>query len=791
MAERPRADGERRKARWRYAGRYAGRALRPASARAALVLVVVLLGGALYVRLGPVPGAVLSLDDAQPSVQVYDRHGEPLYEARSERGTRGASLRTLPPDRLPPVVVAATLAAEDHRFRSHPGVDPIAVARAFWRNLRAWRVVEGGSTISQQVVALAEARAGRAAARTWWGKVRESVIALRLEHRLTKDEILARYLTFAPYGNQIEGIARASTYYFGVTADELTPSQAAYLAALPQRPGRFNPRRDPTVAQARQQHILRRMHEQEWLDAGALQVALAERTHISASEPESIAPHWVQRALAHAPESGPVEPFVRTTLDAPLQRTVLGILRAQQPLLAQHHARQVSVVVLDNHTNEWRVWVTIGSDIDAAMTPRQPGSALKPFTYAAAFERGWHPGRVLADIPSTFPTAEPGILYSPRNYDGRFRGPLRARLALAGSENVPAVALAADIGVPAVADLLRRVGISTLDKTATHYGLGLTLGNAEVRLDELTRAYSLFASHEKTSGVFSDEKYTRRNSYSARTRYWITDILSDPDARRYIFGEGSSLDFPFTVAVKTGTSQAYHDNWTIGFTRDVTVGVWVGNLDRTPLRYSSGVSGAGPIFHDVMLAAVEHARGAVPLFDSTPIQELPDGLRDVTLCADSGMVAGAACPARVREHLPHDADGTTCTWHHASERGVITIYPEPYRSWAAGVSSNAPGTDAPAPPLTSAPAHQRAAFGITSPPTGATYLIDPTLRPDFQTLPLRAQGAVGRVEWRLNNRPLGTTLGDTPLAWTLTRGSHTITARDANGQTAQSRIVIR
>jgi penicillin-binding protein 1C len=759
---------------------------------AGLVLVA-----ALYVRLGPVPATLLDVSDARPSVQVYDRHGERLYEARSERGTRGA---WLPPDRLPPIVVAATLAAEDHRFWSHPGVDPIAITRAFWRNLREWRVAEGGSTISQQVVSLAEARAGRPLGRGWFGKLREATLALRLEHRLAKPEILARYLAFAPYGNQVEGIARASTYYFGVPADDLTPAQAAYLAALPQRPGRFNPRRDTALAQPRQHRILHRMYEEGWLGADALQVALAERIRISAEEPESIAPHWVQRTLASQTGPGDVG-AIRTTLDAPLQRTVLGILRAQRPALDRHHARQVAVVVLDNHTQAWRVWVTDGSDIDAAMTPRQPGSALKPFTYAAAFERGWHPGRVLADVPSTFPTAEPGILYSPRNYDGRFRGPLRARLALAGSENVPAVALAADIGVPAVVDLLRRAGISTLSQTAAHYGLGITLGNAEVRLDELVRAYSLFAGEgagKKTSGVFfediRDEKDTRR-LFSGRTTYWITDILADPEARRYIFGEGSSLDFPFVVAAKTGTSQAYHDNWTIGFTQDVTVGVWVGNLDRTPLRYSSGVTGAGPIFHAVMLAAVEHARGTLPLFDATPIHAVPTDLREATLCADSGMAAGAACPARVREHLPHDTFTSQCTWHHASDRGVITVYPAEYREWASLRTPDSARHPQPTAPLQPGSGQARTAaktpLTIVSPPSGATYLIDPTLRPDFQTLPLRAEGAVGRVAWSVNGTSVGSTIGDAPLSWPLTRGQHTVTAVDANGRTARTHILVK
>ena len=254
--------------------------------RKTAVASVLALGAVFSLRMGPVSDVLLQVDDTRPSVMVFDRHGERLYEARSDRGTRGA---WLPPDQLPRIVVSATLAAEDHRFHSHVGVDPIAIARAMWRNIREWRVAEGGSTITQQVVALAEARAGRAPSRSWLGKLREAALAIRLEHRLTKDEILARYLAFAPYGNQVEGIARASTYYFGIPAADLTPAQAAYLAALPQQPGRFNPRRDTDRARPRQHRILRRMAEEGLLDAQSLQVALAERVTVDVSDPESIA----------------------------------------------------------------------------------------------------------------------------------------------------------------------------------------------------------------------------------------------------------------------------------------------------------------------------------------------------------------------------------------------------------------------------------------------------------------------------------------------------------------------
>jgi penicillin-binding protein 1C len=298
-----------------------------------------------------------------------------------------------------------------------------------------------------------------------------------------------------------------------------------------------------------------------------------------------------------------------------LQLEIEGILESQRASLRRHGAANVSIVVLDNARSEWVAWEGSGDYSDAQhggaingpLVPRQPGSALKPFTYALAFEEGRSPATVLPDIPSTFPTAQPGILYSPRNYDGRYRGPLLARRALAGSENVPAVALASQLGVPLLVRFLTRAGLTTFQKNAAYYGLGVTLGNAEVRLDELAAAYAAFAR----GGIWREPSFVRADSngsperrlVSPRTAFWITDILSDADARAFIFGRGGDLEFPFPVAVKTGTSQAYHDNWTIGYTREVTVGVWVGNFDRTPLRDSSGVTGAGPIFHAVMLAA--------------------------------------------------------------------------------------------------------------------------------------------------------------------------------------------
>ena len=570
------------------------------------------LAAGLWVRMGPLPDGFLEAR-SRVSCEVVDRRGRPLYEALSSEGTRSAWLSA---DRLPEVVVKATLAAEDRRFFSHPGVDPLAILRAAWHDLRAMRLAEGGSTLTQQAVKRLMNRP-----RTPAGKLREVVLALRLEHRLTKREILALYLNVAPYGNQFVGLSAASRGYFGCPPELLTPAQAAFLAGLPQRPTAFNPFRRFDEATRRQRWVLGRMRSLGYLDATAYDTALAERLTPVRRPGAFAAPHFVERVMAEAGE-GAVR--VETTLDLDLQREVQGIIAARRDDLVRHGARNAAVVVLDNLTGGWLAWegsgdyfdVEHGGAIDGCATPRQPGSALKPFTYALAFERGFTPASILPDIPSHFPTAEPGILYGPRNYDGAFRGPMRARPALAGSENVPAVWLLSRVGVPDLLGFLRGLGFSTLDKKADYYGYGLTLGDAEVRLDELAAAYAAFArggvwvapravtSVVSSSGTRSAGTAEEgRRVISPLAAHWVADILSDAGARAYAFGTGGSLDFPFAVAAKTGTSQAYRDNWCVGFTREVTVGVWVGNFDRKELTGSSGVTGAGPIFHDVMLAA--------------------------------------------------------------------------------------------------------------------------------------------------------------------------------------------
>ena len=761
-----------------------------------LVAVVLLCAGLTVLRLGSLPAGLLD-EPATPSTLVVDRHGRVLYEARAGDGTRTIRLTA---ETLPTALVAATIAAEDRRFWSHPGVDPIAVSRAMKVNLVERAVVEGGSTISQQVAKLLLTRQDPTRRRGWTAKLREAVIALRLEHRFSKRELLAMYLNHAGYGNQINGVERASQAYFNRSASMLTTAQAAFLAGLPQRPSGFNPFRSREAATSRQRLVLRRMEAAGAISAEEARQAKDERLEFASSAATFVAPHFVQMVLASYGERRPDR--IDTTLDAALQSDMAGVIESHRAMLRRHGAGNVAVVVLDNATGEWLAWEgsgdyedpARGGTINGASAPRQPGSALKPFTYALAFEHGFTPASVLPDIPSSFPTAEGGVVYSPRNYDGRFRGPLLARAALASSENVPAVALTSELGVANLLRLLGRAGLTTLDRTSAHYGLGLTLGNAEVRLDELVSAYAALAR----GGEWLEPRFTAndasrssRRIVSPRTAFWITDILSDPEAREYAFGRGGSLDFPFPVAVKTGTSQAYHDNWTVGYSKHVTVGVWVGNFDRTPLRNSSGVTGAAPIFQGVMLAA-ERRRAVVPDARAAILTPTGDAAQR-EICALSGLEAHGWCPNKRKEWVAVERQLEPCNWHHVSDEGVLTILPAAYQAWSGApglVRSGRPAIQRPS--RVSASSRPAPVFAIATPADGATYMIDPTLRREFQTLPLKAVSNMDvEIDWTINGTSLGTSRPGGALAWPLAPGRHRIVARDARGRTAEATVTVR
>ncbi|MCB9546982.1 MAG: penicillin-binding protein 1C [Myxococcales bacterium] len=575
----------------------------------------------------PFPPEVLAPGSVE-SRRFQDRHGRPLREALSDAEGRGV---WRPLAELGPWAGPAFIAIEDRRFEAHAGVDLRGVARAARDNLRAGRVVAGGSTITQQVVQLVLPQP-----RSLWGKVKEAIWALRLERAVDKAGILEQYVNRAPFGHGTIGLEAAARLYLGRPARSLTLAQTALLVGIPRAPSRNNPFTDLPRARARQREVLAKMRATGAIDDATLAEALAEPIAIQPRDAVFAAPHFTAWALTQDATPGDV----RTTLDLDLQHAVEDAIASTLPALRDRAVRHAAVVVLENRTGDVLAWA--GSpdffdadqgQVDMVVGLRQPGSTLKPFVYGLGLEAGFTAASHLPDLPLYFPTGLGD--YRPRNYDRTFHGWVRLREALANSYNVPAVWMAHQLDPGVILDRLRGVGFVSLDRPATFYGLGLALGNGEVRLLELANAYRALAN----GGLASPPRWRLDAEPGAPTRvmpagvaHLLTDILADPVARAPAFGRYSPLELPFPAAAKTGTSTDFTDNWTVGFTTAVTVAVWVGNFDGRPMEGVSGITGAGRLWHRVML----HAARRHPAGELSHV-----GLRRATLCLDD--VPQAAC----------------------------------------------------------------------------------------------------------------------------------------------------
>ncbi|MDH4196412.1 MAG: penicillin-binding protein 1C, partial [Candidatus Aminicenantes bacterium] len=679
--------------------------------------------GLLGTLLLPFPKARLA-PGAHISLRLTDRHGVLLRELLSEKGGRSRWVRL---SEVSPYLVKATLAAEDRNFFLHRGLHVPSVVRALWQNVRRGQVVSGASTISQQVVRNIEPRP-----RTFGTKAREAWLAMRLERTVSKEEILAQYLNRVPYGNQAFGVDAAARLYFRKPASDVSLAEAAFMAALPRAPSLANPYHDPAPALRRQREIIAAMRRLGFVRPDEADRALAEPLAVSPPGENFQAPHFTTAVLGGMPaEERAVLAEVRTTLDAQLQKKVEALVRGHVERLARSGVTNAAAIVLDNAEGDILAWVgsrdffdpDVAGQVDGVLSPRQPGSALKPFTYALALEAGMTAATLIDDLPAEF--AAPGGSYRPENYDRRYHGQVRLRSALACSYNVPAVATLAEIGTERLYRKLRDLGMDSLLRPAGYYGAGLTLGNGEVTLLELARAYMALARggffvRERSILGRIDQRGRERDdpsppapsaAFSPSTAFIVSDILSDADARVPAFGYGSPLNLPFPCAAKTGTSKDYRDNWTVGYTTDYTVGVWVGNFDGRPMEGVSGITGCGPLFRDVMLLLHHDRRPAA--------FRPPAGIVRRTVCAASGELASAACPARVEEIF---AAGTepllVCGEERAAREVRVAASPE-----------------TPARRRTSAgPAGPRVVF----PEDGAVFQVDPVLRAEHQKVRCRA-----------------------------------------------------
>ena len=586
-----------------------------------LLLAVFTIGFYVYFTT-PSADALLTRPVAQTTT-IYDRSGtHVLYKIHGEENRK-----VIAHDDIPDDVRHATLAAEDDDFYDHIGVDFFSIARAFRENIRNSALEQGASTITQQLAR----NVFLSREKTFQRKFKEIVLALKIEQRYTKDEILDFYLNEVPYGSNAYGIQSAAETFFGKDAGDLSLDEAAFLAALPKATTYYSPYGNHAEELiARQKNILTRIVELGFADRIAIEQALAKdtRSRVMPFLQPIDAPHFVfyvkeqleQKYGRDAVERGGLD--VYTTLDYDLQKNAEKVLREGVIRNKAFGASNAALVSLDPTNGDVLAMVgsvdyfdqSIDGEVNVALRPRQPGSSFKPIAYAKAFEKGFQPETLLHDVRTNFGPDGSGKEYIPQNYTGQHYGLVSMRQALANSLNVPAVKTLYLAGIDATIDLAKRLGINTLTDR-NRYGLSLVLGGGEVKLLELTGAFGVFANdgvrHEpqgilkivdSTGVIYEKPKHQGDRVLNQDVARKINSILSDNAARALIFGTATPLTIPGqTVAAKTGTTQEFRDAWTIGYATTLATGVWVGNNDNRPMRAGSdGVYVAAPIWNAFM-----------------------------------------------------------------------------------------------------------------------------------------------------------------------------------------------
>jgi penicillin-binding protein 1C len=673
----------------------------------------------------------------------------------------------VPLAQISPYFKQAIVAAEDGRFYQHGAVDAQAMVRSLLQAMQHRRIVSGASTITLQL-----ARMIQPAPRTLDAKLREVWLAWRFVAGMTKSEILQAYINRLPMGGNIYGVEAAARIYFGVSAQDLTIAQSSLLAAIPNDPNQLNPHRHWPALKRRQAYVLDRMVAEGYITSDQATRARLESVTLQPRQQGLIAaPHflfWLSNQLQA--QSAPVQ----TTIDRPLQQFVEAQVQEMVRSLTANQVHHAAALVLENQSGKVLAYVgspdyfaesSLGRN-DGVQSLRQPGSALKPFLYELGLEnRVIRPNTILADIPTRY--AIPGAkLYTPSDYSETFQGPVRVRAALANSLNVPAVRVLERVGVPVFLERLRQLGFEHLNQSPEHYGLGLALGSGEVTLWELAQAYRLLAQQGKATplrcfatGATCAERATVERLGARSHWQLITDMLSDAHARAQAFGVESLLRLPFPAAVKTGTSSDFRDTWTVGFTSDYTVAVWVGNFDGSPMQQVSGVTGAAPLWQRIMLRLHE-SQAPVPF-------ATPEGMVQRPICALSGARPTPACPTIVQEYF----------W--AADLASYTHQPDPFYRAA---KVNRPGEPTFPPEyrewLALQPTQPTAGLTILNPREGDVFLLDlPSQEDKPQQLGFQANAQGRPVTWRLNSEPIAPPT-TTPVFWTLEPGTWTVEASD-------------
>lgn len=681
-----------------------------------LAFLVVVLAGLGVTLLGyvaaaadlPSPDQLIEQSSQFQTTRIFARDGQILQEPLAPDDPTAGLRRRVALDEISPFLVQATIATEDANFYNHPGVDPVGLARAIFNAARTRGPVVGTSTISQQLVKLVFLSPERSLSR----KVKEAILAAEITRRYDKDTILELYLNEIYYGHLAYGIEAAAQLYFNKPAKELTLAEAALLAGLPQSPATYDPLQNPEAAKARQADVLRLMVEAGFITPEEADVAWQEELRYYGQALEATrltkAPHFVMYVRSQIEQKYGPELLYRgglqvyTTLDPALQQVAETEVRKGVDRLADRQVSNGALVSMRPQTGEIVSMVgsadffdqEIDGQVNVALAPRQPGSAIKPFTYLATFERErdyWTPATLVEDVRTEFDDGPGKPPYVPRNYDGQEHGWVSVRSALANSYNIPAVKALQLVGVDALLNMASRFGLDTLTRPDhPPYGLALTLGGGEVTLLELTGAYGALANAgvrvpsaailcvldaqgralerlelpdlppacqnaPLAPGAVAQPPQAQRAA-SAEHVYLITDILKDNEARTPVFGANSALRLDRPAAAKTGTSNDVRDGWTVGYTPELVTGVWMGNSDGSPMdQRLSGSGGAAIIWNAFMTAALAN----VPAHDFAT----PPGIQFIEICRLTGALPDSSCPPDQRRvevfasgQLPPGAD---------------------------------------------------------------------------------------------------------------------------------------
>jgi penicillin-binding protein 1C len=690
------------------------------------------------------------------TIKIYSKNKKLLYEAENQIGRN----KPITLEQIPDLTKKTLILAEDKRFKEHSGIDFFSLLRAAKDNLQAGKIVSGGSTITQQVARFTTISPYKPAKTTFLRKIRESLIALRISSTNSKDSVLEKYFNIMHWGRNTYGIEAASQLYFNKTTKELSPAESALLISMIPNPVQYDPINNPEQAETARNKILVLMQENNLISKNSLQRAQKEPLPEQIQKTKINAPHSVSYILAQAQKLGinlSRGASIYTTIDLNLQQQIEQIAKHQVEMLAEkHNLNNSAVVVLDNKQGSILAMIggvdyfdqSIQGENNLTVSLRQPGSTLKPFAYALAFEEKLiTPGTIIKDYPKVYPT-QTGEGYQPRNYDNQYHGPVLAREALASSYNLPAVEVLKQAGIKNFLDLLHNAGINSMEEVS-RYDLALVLGGGEITLLDLTNAYATLARQGKyqptqiiksikaTNGDFlyqTPAKKEQKKVISQQTAWLISDILADQKARMPGFGEKNPLVLPYPAAVKTGTTTDWHDNWTVGYTPNYTIGVWVGNTDNQPMNNISGITGAAPIWN----------KSFAELLKTTAPESFlkPPGITAKEICKWDGLLATSACTEKYTEFF------------------LAGTEPKQYTPL-----KEKPGEDY----------YLDTPIQIINPKQNYHYQIDPSTNSEL-VFQVSLNSRIKKVEWFLNNKKLNQPNCSLNCFWKAVKGKHTLYA---------------